>query len=548
MRTPSGLPSGLTKLAVVGLMLLAIGLASWPWISSSDHRPNQTTYLGTHTVDVLDTQVYVSSIQANADGHSLTTNLFTAETQSPSLFSPLWWALGRVQAWTGWQSVTVFWVAKAVLGGWLVVLIYQLLGHFFTQARWRLLGLLLAVFGGGVGGFFLLGLTARPGLVWAYQDTRITEILPTDVLYSSGYIWSAIGHSPLYVAALLALLGAAWATWRSFVRPQWMMLAGVLVFLLGLIHPYDLFIIFSGCISVFCLGVVGNLLTPVMAQRLLRRIGVLALCAAPAALYYAWMLWRVPAIGEWNHQNVLPTTNLRNLVAGYAPLLILAVVGARAWHRTRPHALWIPLAWLVSAFVLLYSPLMQYQAKMVIGLSVSLGILATAGVQTLFQTSGRHLFFWRIGALILVVISISTPGIFFMRWQSAQLHEPRYFYASNDVLDALHWIRTNTPPSSIVLGDVWTGNLVPHYAGRATYLGHHHQTSNYPKKLKEVRDWFFESADEPAEKTTWLRQTGIDYLVFGPYERQQGSFDPAQLTALVPVFSRGAVTVYAVQP
>ncbi|MCB8951020.1 MAG: hypothetical protein H6650_03305 [Ardenticatenales bacterium] len=42
-----------------------------------------------------------------------------------------------------------------------------------------------------------------------------------------------------------------------------------------------------------------------------------------------------------------------------------------------------------------------------------------------------------------------------------------------------------------------------------------------------------------------LAQNGIDYVFYGPAERDLGDFDPAQAAFLQPVWQNGVVAVYA---
>lgn len=532
---------------LVGVLVMAlVTLISWPTVTGIRNTPPGMTYLGTNVPDVLDSQVYYAFIQANADGQTLYTNQFTAEDQPSVLFNPLWWSLGRLAKLTNWSPVEVFLVAKIVFGSLLIFGLYRIISIFITVARWRLLGLVLAVFSGGLGWLALYGLTAQPGLIWAYQDPAIVSSLPIDLTYSAGYIWQAIFHSPLYVFSIGLIVWIGWATWRSLVRPRFIYFAGAATLLLGATHPYDLVLLAGIAVSTVVIGIIGNLADQALVKKLLGRFLILGLWALPAIVYYAALLIFVPTMRAWNDQNELMTSHLRTVIAGYTPIIFIVIVGIRRWWNVDRHRVWILTAWIAAAFVLLYFPFYQYQAKMIIGLSIPLAILAIVGLQRLIESSHGRTMFGKISLAIVLVSTILTPGFFVARVVQSQTAEPEKFYVTDNVLTALEWIQTSTPPEAIIFGDVWTGNLVPQFARRATWLGHHHQTSNFANKLQLARAWFFKDNRELNKKLAWLQAQGIDYVIFGPNEDQQGSFNPAAMPGLEWEFIAGDVSVWRV--
>lgn len=532
---------------LVGVVVgLVVALVSWPSVSGITKAPPATTYLGTNVPDVLDSQVYYAFIQANADGQTLYTNQFTAEDQPAVLFNPLWWTLGRLVVLTNWAPSEVFLFTKAVFGASLIIGLYRIISAFFLAIRWRLLGLVLAVFGGGLGWLALSGLTAQPGLIWVYQNPTMVSVLPVDLTYAVGYLWLAIYHSPLYVFSIGLLIWIGWMTWRSFVRPRLIHFAGAATLLLGLTHPYDLIFLAGVVASFVVIGIIGNLADQAFVKKLFQRCLTLGLWALPAIVYYTALLVFVPVIRSWNDQNILLTSNLRTVLAGFAPTIFFVIIGLRRWWRDDRQRVWLLTAWVAAAFVLLYFPLVRYQAKMIIGLSIPLAILATAGLRAMAESARGRTLSGRIGLTLASVFIILTPGFFFARVVQSQTEESQRFYVDDDLLAALRWIQTSTPPEAIILGDVWTGNLVPQYARRATYLGHHHQTANFESKLQKVREWFYQDKSNLNEKHAWLNDQRIDYIIFGPNEQRQGSFDPRAMTGLERVFLAGDVQVWRV--
>lgn len=528
--------------ALVGLLAALVG--SWPWLMSAWQAQTGLVFLGTNVPDVLDSQVYYAFIQGSAS-HGAYANLFTNEAQSAALWNPLWWVLGQGVRWANLSPVTVFWAAKAILGFGLVLLIYRLAAVFFQRPTWRFLALGLAIFGSGFGWLALTALHAQPGLVWLYQRTDLISILPTDLTYSAGYVWMSILHSPLFVLAEILLLGiwsfAALAISTS--KKYFIHLAGGVTLLLGFVHPYDLVLMFGVLVGASIIGIVGETMNQAQVKKLLQTFVWLIVWSLPAVIYYALLVFFVPSISEWNTNNLLQTTNFRNVLVGFGGLTFLVAIGIQAWWKKNRSGMYL-IAWLGAAIMLMYLPLLRWQAKMIIGLSLPVGLLATAGAEAVWQKrkGGLNKIFV-IGCTLAVIL---TPVIFLTRVTESQTAEQRYHYAPTEVITALQWIKKNTPRESIILGDIWTGNLVPQFAERATYLGHHHQTNHYREKLAAVRGHFFTDAGTVAEKEQWLKTNGIDYVFFGPNERRLSQYTVAALPILEGVYANDLVSVFRV--
>ncbi|GEM_PF-4828876 len=528
--------------ALVGVLAALIG--SWPWILSAWRAHTGLVYLGTNIPDVLDSQVYYAFIQGSAS-HGAYANLFTSVAQPAALWNPLWWLLGQIVRFSGLTPVTVFWAAKAILGVGLVMMIYRLAAVVFQAARWRLVALGLAVFGGGFGWLALLALHQHAGLVWLYQRTDLISVLPTDLTYSAGYVWMSILHSPLFVLAEMLLLSIWGLLVMTMTRPKKSLihLAGLLTLLLGFVHPYDLIILFGVIMASVIIGIVGVTMNQAQVKKVFQYGGWLLLWSLPAVLYYALLVWFVPSVSEWNANNLLQTTNFRNVLVGFGALSIFSFFGIRAWWGKNTAGMYL-IGWLAMAIALMYLPLLRWQAKMILGLSLPVGFLATAGIEHLW--TGRRPPGKKILMSLGIVSAIMTPIIFLARTSESQQAEMRYHYASAEVIEALQWLKTYTPIESVVLGDLWTGNLVPQYAERATYLGHHHQTANYQSKLTLVRQWFFLDNSSPAEKAQFLAANHINFVVWGPNEQRLGTFVPTSISLLAAVYSNSTVSLYRV--
>jgi hypothetical protein len=418
--------------------------------------------------------------------------------------------------------------------------IYIAIACFIHSIAWRRTALLIAVFGGGVGGLLLL-IHQDPRLVWIQTQTPILRSLPSDLTFPAGYTWLSIAHSPLFVVSQTLLLASLVNVWRGG-RLRWAML---MLGILALIHPYDPVLFFGVLITEIVIGMLTGRLTVQDVRYRLRRIGLLGLSILPAALYYSWAIWYEPVIRQWFQQNVLYSPPLTSLVGGFGVLSILALLGGRSiWKEAMNQPV---LVWCIGTLVCMYMPIIPFQAKLMTLVNVPIAILSTIALQRLRRHVRWGTGFW-YGPIIAVTIvcTFSTAIVFPIRIARSLPVEPVYHYASNDVLRALSWIDEHTNSDAIILGDYFTGNLVPQYAKRATYLGHNMQTIHYQQKLQIVREWFFGTNGDQEKKVLFLREQHISFIVVGPNERKRGPFNPNDMPNLQLVHQENDVSVYAV--
>lgn len=525
------------------IALIAVALSCFPILTGLQQR-NGDQYLFANVPDTSDTQVYFAFIDQNAQGHILYKNLFTSEDQRGVLFNPLWLVLGGVERVTHMSAVEVFTATRAVFGWLLVLLIYYLISHFIQRPAWRTVAFTVAVFGGGLGGILLLIYHADPRLVWIQTQTPILRSLTADITYAAGFTWLTLQHSPLFIISQMLLLGAWLRVWRGCSN-GWTV---IMVALLALIHPYDPALFFGVLLGRLILGILSNRLSRNDVLHALRQIGVLLLAMIPAVIYYVFAILADPVIRQWFHQNFLLSPPLTSLIGGYGILSLLAFLGSRRAFRGTPPS-FLLVTWLVSALLLTYLPLIPFQAKMISLLNVPIALLSVFAVQGIFAKYRHGIS--RIVVTVLcglsICITFSTVIVFPFRVAASQRAERTYHYASSSLIDALQWARNTTPPTSVILGDFFTDNLVPQFAARTAYIGHNIQTIQYQQKLYLVRHWFYGSNGDVERKEAFLRDQHINFVFWGPNEKKRGLFSPDELPSLHLVHQEGDIGVYQVQ-
>jgi len=79
-------------------------------------------------------------------------------------------------------------------------------------------------------------------------------------------------------------------------------------------------------------------------------------------------------------------------------------------------------------------------------------------------------------------------------------------YISRSHYQALNWLKHNTAQDAVILSTSKTSILIPAFTARMVYLGHGHQTINWPEKLSFVDNFFFQTNNADDLKKEWLKK------------------------------------------
>ena len=118
-------------------------------------------------------------------------------------------------------------------------------------------------------------------------------------------------------------------------------------------------------------------------------------------------------------------------------------------------------------------------------------------------------------------------------------------YVRNDVVAAYDWLQQNTPPETVILSDLYNGNLIPGRTGRFVYVGHGVETLFFESKLARMA-WFYSTNKFDDKKINFLKYNRINYVFYSPNEKGMRAFKPSEKKYLKKVFQRGEAEIYQV--
>ncbi len=427
----------------------------------------------------------------------------------------------------------VFHVMRVLFDLLLVLVLYRFIAAFVRPARVRLLALLLATVGGGLG--WLLALTGAGN--------------PPEFYIPEGFSFLILLGLPHLALARAALLGGLLLLLRAHDGEHpWRdtLLAGVCWWLVGLAVPFYLGVVYM------ILGVWGLVLWGARRRfpaRLVGRAVVAALVTLPLFVYYAVVFSSNAAFALWSAQNRLPAPSPLDYLLAYAVVGLPALLGARvAWARARHDARFALLVgWAAAGLLFVYVPL-NVQRRLGEGVLVPLAVLATLGLWThargwALKRRGRSSArrFGRMGAPVVVLASLSTLLLLLGSLAAAgQARAP--LFRPNAEVAAFDWLNQHAPADAVVLASVASGNALPAFANLRPYMGHGPETLDWPQKTEDVRRFFGGEMDAD-ERDALFRDYAIGYVLAGPSDGPDAA-ERDWRAGLTLVYEAGGYRVY----
>jgi uncharacterized membrane protein len=98
-------------------------------------------------------------------------------------------------------------------------------------------------------------------------------------------------------------------------------------------------------------------------------------------------------------------------------------------------------------------------------------------------------------------------------------------------VDALDWLAGHSQPGDVVLTAYDTGAYLPARVNARVLAGHDMEAMDAEEK-KALIDRFFDTTTDDAWRQRFLTRYGVDYVFWGPAERDLGDFDPRRVRYL----------------
>lgn len=513
--------------AFVCLVALATSLIIIiPTIFAIINTPSGYQFNGRQAVDIGDFANYFSRIEQVKQGHLFYQHLFSSEKQNTPLFFPLWVLMGLPALLFGFSAITTFFILKIVSVCLLIPALYILIVQFFDSIFWRRMVLLIITF-----------LTGADWLFWNFYQRKF-NFLGMNLNTPESQVFTTLFHSPHLTFSLILMLWIfillLWSKQRQKII--YSIGAGLLAIILFTSHPYQIIpvLLIAGSYST-CQFFIKDRLRDWLISYL--PFFILAALAA-AFVYFEWV--NEPLLRGWSRGAFIPTLPSIFLITAYSPTLIFALIGVYLIVSRRLRQNDFLIFWLVGILIAIYLPI-SWQARMILSLSVVLGLLAGKGLEYLVKRVKS--FFFRITLFWLMVILALPSGLYLIGHQIyCYKHNWQEYYLSDDVVEALTWLKS-TPQNSVILAPPQLGNLAPAYSGRHVYLGHKMETLDFAVKFKEVENFYYNIGQA---SNTFLKDKRITHLMVTRQNELMRQIDFKKLDFLQPVFTNQEIFIFKV--
>ncbi len=486
-------------------------------------------------IGIEDGNSYLAKMLIGSAGDWLFRTPYTAYPQAGFLAFLPYLLLGKLAAPPGQhdQLVALFQIFRWLGGFAMICATYEWMAYFVENVRWRRLGTLLAVAGGGLGWLAFAGLQS----VWGGG-------IPLEVYSPETFGFLSLLFLPHLALGRALLLWGLLAYWHAFQGPvstRRVCLNGLLWLGLGLMQP--LTVLIGWMLVGIDLGLRWVLL------RLGRGNGgswksgltngaVMLVCSAPLVIYTAVSFLSDPFLKIWSQQNIILSPPVLDYALAYGLIVPWVLIGARRLWREEQVEGWTVLAWMALLPVLAYFPY-NLQRRMPEGLWVAFCATAMVGL-TLLKPRWARVGRWILSTSFLMTFLIFVGCLIVVFSPKVPVHRPA------DEVAAFQFLSSRPDHFPVVLAAYDTSNALPAWVAARTLIGHGPESI----RLKEVQprvEAFYRTETDPAERTELLQEFGVNYVIWGPTEQSLGVWDPVLMPELTRVYQNTTYQIFKVK-
>ena len=146
--------------------------------------------------------------------------------------------------------------------------------------------------------------------------------------------------------------------------------------------------------------------------------------------------------------------------------------------------------------------------------------------------------------LILLLVLPSTFILFAGSFLAAGNLEKPLFRPADEV-DAFQYLQAHTDGEAVVLSTYETGNPMPAWAPVFVVIGHGPE-SVFLSELEPRVGAFYQAETPSTQRIQFLDEFDVDFVFWGPAERELGTWQPATESFLTLVFNNREVEIYQV--
>ncbi len=535
-------------LVTLGLLILTV----IPFIYGYLHTPEEKVFTGLRASGMGDYYVYRSYIEQARGGDLLFSDLYTSEGGGYRFLNIFWMSVGLFARIFHLPSFIAFHGARSILAFILSFVSYVFISLIFSEKIKRKIAFIFLTFSAGV------GFWAAP-FINAFSKSIVSgEVYnwPMDLWVPEGYQFLTIYHSPHYIfSTALIFIGFLWfflALEKNSIK--YAIYSGVAALILFQFHPFHVPTFFAVA-GVYTLAM-SLRQKKIIFWKYLKYFLIVFLISLPSIIYYFVLMSFDHVTINRALQNDCLTPVFWIVVLSYGFLLVFSI-GAM-WLAIRKKIkmgnLFIFLMiWMFAQLILLFSPF-NWQRRMSQGLIFPLAMFSAMFIFYLYGIRGKYRILGAIFrqeilmAFLFLIMFAFSPLANILRdmvlINKIELVEyPQLFYAQEERIAAMNWIKDNTEKDAVIFCDSVNGNFIPGISARRVFAGHGVETLFYDQKTGYI-NWFFLHNKEDGRRRDLLKREGIDYIFYSDLERGLGDWRPEGKDYLEKVYEDRTVSIY----
>jgi len=521
--------------------LLLIIITSIPLIYGYLKTPADKIFTGMHFVSADDWFVYYSFINQGKEGLLLFNDLFSSIDHLP-VVRPLWLGVGLLARFFNLSAFLSFNLARVILIPIFIIVSYLLISLFFEDKLKRKLVLSFLAFSSGLGIFLIYRLALYPsnyanGCFHWPMDLWVPDINSFFTLFAS----------PHFIAAsilifLIFLFTILFSQEYNYYYPLLSGLSGLFLFSF---HPFQV-------LKVYIIIAVFFLILFIKAKKIIWHYvfyGLIFLfISLPSVFYYLWLMKVDWLTIQRALQNINPTTPLLTTIISFGGLFVGFILGINYLYKNnllKNYKYLFLIIWAIVQFVLLYAPV-NYQRRLALGIHLPFVLLTCIFLFHFYQVKKELIKKYAVAFSVLIFIVFIPSNLFVLATDIMIYNQEREAsYLDLDTYQGFIWLKENSDAESIIFSSVRTGNILPAYALRTSYVGHAVETPYYNQRKKEPA-WFFSQKKDVGLE--FFKKRNIKYIFYGKLEKELGNFDPNSQSYLKEVYTSKEVKIFEVLP
>jgi len=531
---------------------VALALLAFPYLALTALHPPGAVYTGT-LFSPSDGFSYLSDILHGHRGEWLHTDYFTYRPLRPLPIWEFYTVLGHLLLGpaTPLSQALAFHVTRlllALLVAWQLGALYH---EVLPGTAARRVAFLFALFTAGLGVYWLL---LPPPL---RPDTP-----PFDLAYIESSAFFGLAHAPHFAAVLLLIVVYLRSLSRAIPGGGWrpVAVAGLAAATLSTIHPEKVGVLaLTTLFYLAWMSASGRVRGPAW-----RQAAVMVFPGLPYLLFSYLLITGDPQIAALIRESRHPLPSQQPLLyylLGFGLPGLFAMAGlprlVRQFRRLPPGEI---LLWsfVAAGVVLIALPWHVLDHR---GEGVQLGLAGLAARNLMHEVLPQ---LWRSRLFAALVrwhprgagrprlrqltinaaVILSAPTVLAIAFASprAGLAAREELYLNADDVAAVAWLQRHASRDDVLVGAPETGQFVVAYGGTHVAFGQWARTSQ--REARALEQFFA----EPESVRGYLAERHVQWLYFGPRERQLARFDPAALAYLEPAFTHGGTVIYRVTP